>query len=161
MKLTLWGRAYRQTSKTFQNTPTLHQSHTPKEIYKEYTAAQERARKLTKKFNRKVPIAHTVYLLTTKKPSFRVVSELLAKKYDMEISVSVFDTWTGVTDFHTEPGDVHPNVVLYGHTADLIEWYPLDAYTSTEPKEKQHIIHTPIRILSMVQTGSIISMKVW
>lgn len=121
------GRAYRQV-KSDANKFKADRTFNIRRTYDSYKKAQERANRLEKSSSNKVTINHTVSIdrLKVGIDILHVLKYLLSKANE-EISVSVIKPkFTAASS----------RIVLHGATVNLHDWYPMDAFTSSDKKEK-------------------------
>jgi hypothetical protein len=136
------GRAYRQV-KSDREYGNIEKGDDLKGPYSLYKQAQDRAKRLDRGYKGRVPVAHTI--ITTRAIEAGVyissaVERLLSKSSD-EISVSVLKdwhmAWPGVSC-----------IVLKGFTSNLLDWYPVDAFTHTSSggeKTSEYALSSRIR----------------
>ena len=131
------GRAYRQVVGDTKD-PEVGSEHNrsyfvTKDAYSRYKQAQERANRLEKRYSNKVPIMHNIFSGRLAETGGDMVTALkyLLSKADEEISVSVIRSWSQTMS------DDHTFFLLRGYTSNLHEWYPINAETSSDKKEKR------------------------
>jgi hypothetical protein len=134
------GRAYRQvvgdTKDPEVGSEGSRSWFVTKDAYSRYKQAQERANRLEKRYSNKVPIMHNIFSARLAETGGDMVTALkyLFSKADEEISVSVIRSWSQA--MHSEADD-HSFFLLRGYTSNLHEWYPINAETSSDKKEKR------------------------
>lgn len=121
------GRAYRQV-KSDANKFKADKTFNIRRTYDSYKKAQERANRLEKINSNKVAVHHAVSIDRLPE-GIDILSALkhLLSKADEEISVSVIKN-----KFKGEDS----RIVLHGAAINLHDWYPMDAFTSYDKKEK-------------------------
>lgn len=138
------GRAYRQTKKYLDTTDSKYPV-SPRDAYNFYKTAQSRANRIVTKQGQ-VPVTHVIFLdrLKDNRSLADIVNKLTSKGED-EISVSVLKSWDDwERGFSKTASSVagrnvptsKPRIVLKGVASNVQEWYPTDAYTTSDPKEK-------------------------
>lgn len=119
------GRAYRQvkSDREYGNIEKGDDLRGPYNIYKQ---AQDRASRLDRGFKGKVPIFHAVFAYRVEEAGIDIataVDGLLNEwRKNEEISVSVLKDW------HMSAPELSC-IVLKGYTSNLLDWYPVDAFT--------------------------------
>jgi hypothetical protein len=136
------GRAYRQV-KSDREYGNIEKGDDLKGPYNLYKQAQDRAKRLDRGYKGRVPVAHTIITTRAIEAGANIpsaVERLLSKSND-EISVSVLKDW------HMSWPEVSC-IVLKGFTSNLLDWYPVDAFThSASDKEStsEYAINPKIR----------------
>lgn len=124
------GRAYRQvkSDREYGNIEKGDDLRGPYDIYKQ---AQSRASRLDRGFKGRVPISHAVFTNRVEEANIDLptaIDGLLNKwRKNEEISVSVLKDWQ-----MSWPG--LSCIVLKGYTSNLLDWYPVDAFTHISRK---------------------------
>jgi hypothetical protein len=138
------GRAYRQTKKYLDTTDSKYPV-PARDAYDFYKTAQNRANRIVTKQGQ-IPVTHVIFLDRLKdNRSLSDIINRLTSKGEEEISVSILKSWDdwerGFNKVASSVMDRNvptfkPRIVLKGTASNVHEWYPTDAYTTSDPVEK-------------------------
>lgn len=151
------GRAFRQTKKTIEKGYT-----DPKQVYGHYKHFQDKAKSLEAKFKAQgseIPISHVIFVGRARNIDKRlsitqILEDLIFRKSNREISVSVFGNWAEHERFF-EDYYTGGYILLRGTTRHMHEWYPVDAFTNYDEKEKT----SSVQIRRQLETPGSISLQ--